>query len=756
MQTLRQTLIITAAILCFTATTGYAANTPPTSAVTIDETPEERAQTRITITGGKQKTLKSLPGSAYLVDSKTLQNGTFTDPQRALREVPGLSYVEEEGFGNKPNIGIRASRTDRSADITLMEDGVLIAPAPYSSPGAYYFPRIERMESVEVRKGSSAIQFGPRTTNGAINFVSSTIPSEFSGKVIGGIGSYDSTRAQLNIGDDSKHFGYVIDALNTQSDGFKRIDGIGGDTGFNMSEFMGKLRLKTDATLPMYQEVEAKFGRSYEDSNQTYLGLTQADFNANPYRQYAASQLDGFKADLQHYQLRHYIEPLAGLDVSTTAYYRTLDRDWDKLENIRFGTGPNRSLSSVLDNPATFANELAILRGGNSANDALTYRDNDRTMMSKGVQTDINYKYALVGLENTLQAGVRLHHDSEDRFQTDQGYRMENGRMIQTSQRNPGSQTNRIASADAWSGYVLNKITYGDLSFTPGVRYENVQLETRDFGNSDPNRTGNNVRIFENDVQQFMPGIGATYQINPEWMLLAGVHKGFAPPAPPTSTTAANSTDPEESVNYEAGFRYSNKGVQAEVVGFLTNYDNLLGTDSTSAGAGTGDQFNGGKVTAYGLESSLHANVAEFVGIHSIRLPVKLSYSFTHSEFESSFNSSFAEWGNVRKGDEIPYIARHQFFASAGVEDDLWLINVSGKYTGKMRTIAGQGAYLENASTDGSFVVDINAEYEFYGNTRAYLAVNNLFDEVYIASRRPSGLRPGAPRIVWAGLKYAF
>jgi Fe(3+) dicitrate transport protein len=353
------------------------------------------------IVGSKFKA-KNKAGSTYFISPKELKAFNYDDVSRILRTVPGITIQEEDGFGLRPNIGMRGTSPNRSEKITLMEDGVLIAPAPYSAPAAYYFPTVNRMQSFEILKGGSQIQYGPYTTGGAINMVSTQIPNTFSGRVIASIGSFNTKKTYVNLGDDHENFGYVLEYNNRNSDGFKKIDNSSKNTGFEGNDYVAKFRVNTNADAKVFQSLMAKVQYSEDLANETYLGLTDADYANNAYRRYVGSNEDYIESEHKQIMLTHLIKPSTNFSITTKAYKNDFSRNWYKLDALKLGAS-KVSINNILTNPSTFNAEYRAVTGqDDTADNALLVKANNRVYEAKGIQSVANYRFETGNLKHDI------------------------------------------------------------------------------------------------------------------------------------------------------------------------------------------------------------------------------------------------------------------------------------------------------------------------------------------------------------------
>ncbi|MEE8277792.1 MAG: TonB-dependent receptor [Thermoanaerobaculia bacterium] len=697
------------------------------------------------VTGGAEAAHR-IPGSADFLGREQLRRQEHSDLHRVLRQIPGVNIQEEEGYGLRPNIGMRGSGVERSQKITLLEDGVLIAPAPYAAPAAYYVPTAGRMESVEVRKGSSSIQQGPYTNGGVINLVSSSIPGSFGGRINLAAGEDETRRLHANVGQSRERFGWLVESYHFETDGFKELDD-GGLTGVDLEDYLGKFRFNSGPSAGLYQALELKLGTTDQFGNETYLGLAREDFTRTPNRRYAASQEDFITTDHEQYQGRYTVQPNARLFLTATVYRNDFFRNWHKLQSVA-----GQRLSRVLDSPEFFPTELAILRAEiDDLTGALRIRNNRRDYYSKGIEVRGDWNPHWGRVEHRLQFGVRLHEDKEDRFQDEELWNMVGGRMALNALGTPGSQSNRISSAAATAYFVRDEIVLGKWTLSPGVRFEGIGFERHDFGKADPDRTGASLVVTRNEADAVLPGLGVTYRATASWSLFGGVHKGFAPPGPGQGPETEN----EESLNYEAGFDFRRSALSARVVAFFSDYDNLLGRNTLFVGGeGTGDAFNGGEVEVRGLEVSARYEFRPWSGL---TLPLRLSYTYTSAEFQSSFETSFPDWApEVRRGDDIPYIPTSQLSLGLGLAVRKWELYFDLSYSDEMRTRAGQGPIPSQTAIEDFVVVDLSVNYRILSKLKAFAQVRNLNDETYLVARRPAGARPGLPRTVLFGVSWDF
>ena len=550
----------------------------------------------VTMTGGRPM---GVPGAVTVLSAKTLRRHGDVDVSRALRSVPGVYIQEEDGFGLRPNIGLRGSGSERSSRISVLEDGVPIAPAPYTAPSAYYFPSAGRMNGIEVLKGASQIAHGPNTVGGAINLISTPIPADLSGRVDGRIGSFGTGRLHVHVGDGSGRIGWMVEALQAGSRGFKALDG-GGPTGFDKLDLLGKLRWRSADDARFDQRVELKLGRVSELSHETYAGLTDADFAQTPYRRYAGSHRDEMDARQEQAVLMHVMDLGGGWRWTNRAYATRFQRNWYKADRAAGTSGNWVKLGPLLGTAvgdSTIAEALAVFRDG--AEGVVRLKANNRVYHSRGVESKVSWDGARSGWRR-LEASIRRHGDGMDRFQWVDDWTMASGQLIAPDFGTPGTESNRIEWSRATAGYLRGRWSQRGWSLIPGIRVEHIVAGRDDYGTADVDRTGLDLQSRHNLTVAWLPGVGLQKDLGAEWTVFAGIHRGFLPPG------SSQEVQPEFAWNQEAGVRWVRPRFEATAVGFAHFGRNLQGSDfASSGGSGEGDVYNGGTTRVAGVETQL-------------------------------------------------------------------------------------------------------------------------------------------------------
>ncbi len=679
----------------------------------------------LTIIGTREQA-RELPGSGAVIDSEQMRVEAARDINQLLKTVPGIYIQEEDGYGLRPNIGIRGATSERSSKVTLMEDGVLSAPAPYAAPEAYYFPTVSRMHAIEVLKGAPLLRYGPQTTGGVINLVSTPIPAQNGGLLQMAYGQNGEADLLASYGGHAGNFGFLAETAQRRSDGYKDIDRSNHDTGYDIADYVLKLGWEGER-----QSVLLKAQYSEEVSDETYLGLTDADFGRDEDRRYGLSLIDEMDNDHSGYSLNYRLKLSDSVSVSAIAYYNEFSRDWFKLD----GGG-----SLIDDANAGDAFAQGVLDGTEDYRD-LKYRHNNRDYESRGI--DLNVDIALGA--HQLAFGARVHEDEMDRFQPVEYYDQVGGELVFSRDQAPTGSDNRVEKADALSVWAVDSWAVSDaLNVNLALRYEDVESSRREY--ADPGRDElKSAR--DNDSDELLAGASFTYDLNDTWQVLAGVHQGFAP----LGGGAKASEEPETSTNWEAGLRYRG-GWYVEAIGFYSEFDNKVENCSNASPCSNGETsgtFNTGEAIIAGLE--LQAGTRFDLG--GMSMPLDFMYTWT----DATVSKDNPDEG-FEDGDLLAVIPEHAASLRLGLQaPGGWDNYVVAKYIDQMCMSIGcnDGGTRFDRSED-LFAVDYISRYSFSDATTVFLKLENVFDERAIVSRRPDGARPNKPRTASVGFEWTF
>ena len=259
---------------------------------------------------------KKLTGTATLLEPANVELIRPVGTQELLELVPGINGYADDGFGNsRLSIGIRGLNPRRSARVLILEDGVPIQPAVYIYPNAYYNPPSDRIDAVEVIKGSAALRYGPQTMGGVINYTTRK-PDGTRGLAnqitLGNNGYYSAFSEWRGLGNEV--------ATSDLQLLYKHGNGFRDNNTFDQANATVKslFRISRDKTL--YLKVNGNF----ENSNATYTGLTEYSFRTDP--NFNPKEHDNFKILRTSLDLIYTNKITPDLVSNTSVYTSAFDR----------------------------------------------------------------------------------------------------------------------------------------------------------------------------------------------------------------------------------------------------------------------------------------------------------------------------------------------------------------------------------------------------------------------------------------------
>ncbi|MBC7944521.1 MAG: TonB-dependent receptor, partial [Burkholderiales bacterium] len=632
----------------------------------------------------------------------------------------------EEGFGLRPNIGIRGLNPTRSTKILLLEDGIPLTFAPYGDNASYYHPPIERFERIEVLKGAEQIKFGPQTIGGVINYITPIPPQTPGGSVTltGGKRDYFSGQAQYGTRN------FLFDYSHKQGDGSR------DNTHSNLDDF--NLKSVFDLTSSQALTLRANYNR--ERSDVGYTGITDAEFR-NFGARYNPFDNDTFDADRAALSATHALVFNENAVLTTNLYGQYFSRDWWRQSSRTTDTQCDASVSGF---------STTRLNGGAvNPDNCNSIQGRLRDYYTYGVEPRLNLRYAAFGVNSEADIGVRAHFENQDRQQVNGTSAFaRSGTTVEDNERD----------TRAFSAFAQNRFIFGNFSVTPGLRVERVLYERE-------NRLANGV-TGKTDLTETIPSLGATFNPSQAVTLFTGVHRGFAPPS--TADILNNNggiveVDAEKSWNFELGARARlREGIQLQATYFRNDFQNQIVVGSVAGGdlpLAQGETLHEGIEFGGRIDSNAFLKSA-----HNVFFIAALTYLPTAeitAPFAQVSNGALLQ-GNTT-GNRLPYAPETLLTTTLGYEHP---VGIDVRF--EVVHVGEQFSDFANTGTPAAFgsgLVGQIASHTIFNaavnyrikplRTTVFLTLKNLTDKTYIVDRT-RGILPGLPRLIQAGLQYDF
>ncbi|WP_439544267.1 TonB-dependent receptor family protein [Hyphomicrobium sp.] len=670
--------------------------------------------------------LQNFPGAATRVTTSEMEATRPLNNHEALRSVPGVVTVSDDGFARHGGVSIRGSAHRRSRKVLVMEDGVPINFSTYLDSSTHYTPPTERLESIEVMRGA-VLNYGPLNNHGVVNFRNLSPFGANETVIKAGIGTTSDVNQDVN------NFRHVHTRQNLGNVGvvasYSGAD-VGGswdveELGYN--DFYGALGFRgsnQDLTISggFFRQRDVYDEDNIEDQddlftfrrNKTAAGRAGAlDEDATCCR-----NLSSYNADFYRLQLAHNLY----IDDNTTLTTRIYGNDH---ERARF-----------------FAVE------GDSVAD-LVMEGRDREYRNYGADSRVEFANLPLfgGMKHDLQAGVRY----EEHFFTNQNRIGDDGEILTFGNRGAQDGLPQKLEANSFAAFIQTAIhVTPNFTVTPGVRLESYEIEFRDLEDSQFNGGA--------DYDSVLPGIGFAWKAMPFSTVYGGYHRGITPHIIRDVQEAAEDAGafvapPEElGDNFEIGFRTKAiRGVTLDLAYFHSRIENYQFGESFQSAAGDRVFSALDEVTLQGVEVYGRLDSQPFTGG-----PWNVFGEAVYTYVDSEINKGINEDEDSVAGNRVPESMRHFANLTVGVAyKNLWDASVTYNYRGDYHTDADNSSYADEGLVPDVWLLSARANYKITEKLTLWASGNNLTDELYITDRA-DGVKPGVGRTLWAGFEVKF
>lgn len=659
----------------------------------------------VTITAsGLRRKIYDVPGAISVIDARTIRESGAQSLTEIITRIPGVVAVDEDGRGLKPNFGLRGLDPNRNRSALILIDGKIPnGTMYYGDPGGYYMTPLQQVEKIEVIRGGASVLYGGHSVGGVINLISKKATSSPSTQLNLNYGSWNALTAQITTGASNGKFGYMINGVRRQGDGFRER------SKFGVNDVTVKLdnSIDTSAKLSVYLN-------GFSENSETPGGLTQAQYNRDAKQ--SQHPYDHFISD--RYTATVSLDKNLGKNqqLNTSVYGNYFKRNW-------YTSRKKSAASTSFDTSTAFVRDIHAI----------------------GVVADYLNNSPIGSLENAFVAGVRIHADRLNDMTMTAG---------------TGNQEIGKASAFAVStsfikeAYAYNTINFiPQLSFSLGTRYTNVTYKKQDYVTKDP-ATGTVGLRAESTSDAVVFASGLVYKFNEKNNVFVNVSRGFQPPliysAMDVNTIYhAEALKPETSMNYELGFRTQPASwLGANVTGYYIDFKNKLVQALTPDGRYRVWQNIG---------TSTHRGVEAEIDLY----PVKHFSIYANGAYQQAKQTN-----GTNNGKYLVYAPKTTYTLGLRYGNKLgkgqitangWMNYVGKQYTDLANTEAG-GSNGQTGPIPAYRVTNVSFQY-YLSKWGVNFVVNNVFDEKFFTKREGAfweGIVPMPGRNVNLGVSYRF